>query len=271
VDRPDDEWDDLQIVFATSAGTVRRNRLSDFTNVKSNGKIAMKFEDENAHMRLINARICSEDDDVMLVTAKGRAIRFPTTDVRVFNSRNSVGVRGVMLKDGDEVVSMSVIRHFDAATDERAAYLKMRRAVAGDTETPEDDDANPLATIAQERYAEMSAAENLILTITANGTGKLSSSHDYPVRGRGGQGVAAMDKAMRGGDLVASFPVDMDDQIMLATSKGQSIRVPVDGISFRSRSAGGVKVFNTGEGEEVVSVAWIADQGDDGQAEDDGQ
>ena len=115
----------------------------------------------------------------------------------------------------------------------------------------------------------MSAAENLILTITANGAGKLSSSHDYPVRGRGGMGVAAMDKAMRGGDLVASFPVDMDDQIMLATSTGQSIRVPVDGISFRSRSAGGVRVFNTKEGEEVVSVAWIADQGEeDGDSEE---
>jgi DNA gyrase subunit A len=124
-----------------------------------------------------------------------------------------------------------------------------------------------MATISQERYAEMSAAENLILTITAGGSGKLSSSHDYPVRGRGGMGVAAMDRAMRGGALIASFPVEMDDQIMLATSKGQSIRVPVEGISFRSRSAGGVKVFNTGKNEEVVSVAWIADQGDEDEGE----
>ncbi|MBO6866848.1 MAG: DNA gyrase subunit A [Thalassococcus sp.] len=261
VDRAEDEWDQLQIVFATSAGTVRRNALSDFTNVKSNGKIAMKFEDDNADTRLINARICSEDDDVMLVTAKGRAIRFRSTDVRVFNSRASVGVRGINLKDGDEVVSMSVIRHFEASPEERAAYLKMRRAVAGladDAEADEDDVAPGLIT--QERYAEMSAAENLILTITSLGAGKLSSSHDYPVRGRGGQGVTAMDKAMRGGPLVACFPVEMGDQIMLATSKGQSIRVPVDGISFRSRSAGGVRVFNTGKGEEVVSVAWIAEQ-----------
>lgn len=261
VDRAEDEWDQLQIVFATSAGTVRRNALSDFTNVKSNGKIAMKFEDDNADTRLINARICSEDDDVMLVTAKGRAIRFRSTDVRVFNSRASVGVRGINLKDGDEVVSMSVIRHFEASPEERAAYLKMRRAVAGladDAEGDEDDVAPSLIT--QERYAEMSAAENLILTITSLGAGKLSSSHDYPVRGRGGQGVTAMDKAMRGGPLVACFPVEMGDQIMLATSKGQSIRVPVDGISFRSRSAGGVRVFNTGKGEEVVSVAWIAEQ-----------
>ncbi|EEE38755.1 DNA gyrase, A subunit [Rhodobacteraceae bacterium KLH11] len=261
VDVPDEEWENLQIVFATSAGDVRRNRLSDFTNVRRNGKIAMKLPED---VELVNARICSEDEDVMLVTNSGRAIRFRTTDVRVFNSRESTGVRGIKLTNGDHVVSMSVIRHFEADPDERAAYLKMRRAVAGiadDGETDEDE-ATP-GSISQERYAQMSAAENLILTITSGGSGKLSSSHDYPVRGRGGMGVAAMDRAMRGGELVASFPVDLDDQIMLATSKGQSIRVPVDGISFRSRSAGGVKVFNTGKGEEVVSVAWIADQGEE--------
>ncbi len=270
VDVPDEEWENLQVVFATSAGTVRRNRLSDFTNVKRNGKIAMKFEDEHAETKLINARICSEEDDVMLVTKSGRAIRFPTTDVRVFNSRSSVGVRGVRLSGDDEVVSMSVIRHFDATSDERAAYLKMRRLMAGVTDEAEgdEDEGNADSVLPQERYAEMSAAENLILTITAGGAGKLSSSHDYPVRGRGGMGVAAMDKAMRGGELVASFPVEIDDQIMLATSKGQSIRVPVDGISFRSRSAGGVRVFNTGKGEEVVSVAWIADQGDEDDTEE---
>lgn len=265
VDRAEDEWADLQVVFATSAGTVRRNRLSDFTNVKSNGKIAMKFEDDHADTRLINARICSEDDDVMLVTNSGRAIRFPTTEVRVFNSRASVGVRGIKLNGDDEVVSMSVIRHFDATSEERAAYLKMRRAVAGladDAEGGDEDDV-PAGELSQERYAEMSAVENLILTITEGGAGKLSSSHDYPVRGRGGLGVAAMDKAMRGGALVASFPVEMDDQVMLATSKGQSIRVPVDGISFRSRSAGGVRVFNTGKGETVVSVARVVEQDDD--------
>ncbi|SMP31765.1 DNA gyrase subunit A [Shimia sagamensis] len=268
VDRPEDEWDDLQIMFATSAGSVRRNRLSDFTNVKSNGKIAMKFEDDNADTKLINARICTEEDDVMLVTNSGRAIRFPTTEVRVFNSRSSVGVRGIRLNGDDEVVSMSVIRHFRAESEERAAYLKMRRAVAGLADDGGDDEDAPAGELRQERYAEMSAAENLILTITTGGAGKLSSSHDYPVRGRGGQGVAAMDKAMRGGALVASFPVEMGDQIMLATSKGQSIRVPVDGISFRSRSAGGVKVFNTGKGEEVVSVAWIAEQDDEEAGEE---
>ena len=265
VDRDEDDWDDLQIVFATSKGSVRRNKLSDFTNVKSNGKIAMKFEGEDEATRLIDARICSEDDDVMLVTNSGRAIRFPVPEVRVFNSRNSTGGRGVRLSNGDEVVSMSVIRHFDASSDERASYLKMRRAMAGltdDVDAPEEEDGNADSALPQDRYARMSAAENLILTITAKGLGKLSSSHDYPVRGRGGMGVTAWEKSMRGGEIVASFPVEMDDQIMLATSNGQSIRVPVEGISFRSRSAGGVKVFNTGADETVVSVAWIADQGD---------
>ena len=264
VDVPDEEWGNLQIMFATSKGTVRRNRLSDFTNVMRNGKIAMKFEGDMEDAELVNARICSEEDDVMLITQSGRAIRFPSTEVRVFNSRSSTGVRGIKLSEGDSVVSMSVIRHFRADPAERAAYLKMRRAVEGIADDPdsEDDEAAP-GLISQERYAEMSAAENLILTITEGGSGKLSSSHDYPVRGRGGMGVAAMDRAMRGGALVASFPVEKDDQIMLATSTGQSIRVPVDGISFRSRSAGGVRVFNTGKGEKVVSVAWIADQGEE--------
>ena len=265
VDRDEKDWDDLQVVFATSAGTVRRNKLSDFTNVMRNGKIAMKFEDDHAETTLINARIASNDDDVMLVTNSGRAIRFPATDVRVFNSRASVGVRGIKLNGDDKVVSMSIIRHFDATSEERTAYLKMRRAMAGlvDDAENDEDEAPADPNFSQERYAEMSAAENLLLTITEKGAGKLSSSHDYPVRGRGGLGVTAMDKAMRGGEIVASFPVELDDQIMLATSKGQSIRVPVEGISFRSRSAGGVKVFDTGRGEVVVSVAWIADQGDE--------
>ena len=160
---------------------------------------------------------------------------------------------------------MSVIRHFEADPAERAAYLKQRRLMAGVTEDEAEDEEEEVAEgqLSPERYAEMSAAEDLILTISAKGAGKISSSHDYPVRGRGGQGVMAMDKAMRGGALVASFPVAGDDQIMLATSTGQSIRCPVEGISFRSRSAGGVKVFDTGAGEEVVSVARIADQGDE--------
>ena len=262
VDRPEEEWADLQIIFSTSDGDVRRNALSDFTNVMRNGKIAMKLP--NAETLLVNARICSDDDDIMLVTDSGRAIRFQTTDVRVFKGRDSTGVRGIRLLGTDRVVSMAVIRHFDATSEERAGYLKMRRAMAGLTDEAENDDEEPTqGAISPERYAQMSAAENLILTITSKGAGKLSSSHDYPVRGRGGMGVAAMDKGMRGGDLVSAFPVENGDQVMLVTNTGQSIRVPVDGISFRSRGAGGVKVFDTGAGEEVVSVAWIADQGEE--------
>ena len=269
VDAPEEDWESLHIFFVTSQGDVRRNALSDFTNVMRNGKIAMKLPDE---VSLVNARICTEEDDIMLVTALGRAIRFPTTEVRVFKGRDSTGVRGIRLAEGDRVVSMSVIRHFEADPAERAAYIKQRRLMAGvveeDSEADDDEDAVAEGQLSPSRYAEMSEAENLILTITAKGAGKISSSHDYPVRGRGGQGVMAMDRAMRGGRLVASFPVDMGDQIMLATSTGQSIRVPVEGISFRSRTAGGVKVFDTARGEEVVSVAWIAEADEAGEAEE---
>jgi DNA gyrase subunit A len=264
VDVPEEEWENLQIVFATSDGDVRQNDLSDFTNVMRNGKIAMKLPEG---VFLVNAAIADENDDVMLVTAGGRAIRFPTTDIRVFKSRGSTGVRGIRLGEGDTVVSMAIIRHFDATPEEREAYLKQRRLMAGavedEAEADEDEETVAAGQLSPERYAEMSAAEDLILTITSGGSGKLSSSHGYPIRGRGGMGVKAMDGAMRGGKLVASFPVEMSDQIMLATSTGQSIRVPVDQISFRSRSAGGVKVFNVGADEEVVSVARVAEQGED--------
>ena len=265
VDRPEDDWGDLQIMLATSKGSVRRNALSDFTNVRSNGKIAMKLPDD---VDLVNARICSDDDDVMLVTDSGRAIRFRSSDVRVHVGRASMGVRGIKLREENKVVSMSVIRHFTASVEERVAYLKMRRAVAGlsdEIDNTEEDSVLDIS-LTQERYAEMSAAEDLILTLTSKGAGKTSSSHDYPLRGRGGVGVAAMDRAMRGGQVIASFPVELHDQIMLVTSTGQSIRCPVDGISFRSRSAGGVKVFNTADEESVVSVAWIADQAEEDES-----
>ncbi|MDE9448961.1 DNA gyrase subunit A [Aliiroseovarius sp. Z3] len=259
VDRDEKDWDDLQIVFATSKGSVRRNRLSDFTNVMRNGKIAMKFEGEDEGTRLINARICDENDDVMLVTSAGRAIRFPVTDARVFNSRSSTGVRGIKLvNDGDEVVSASVIRHFEATPEERTAFIRRFRSELG-SDTADDENGEVSGDLSEERYQEMLAANDLLVTINKGGIGNLNSSHDYRVSGRGGQGVAAM----KGGEIVACFPIEIDDQIMLATSKGQSIRCPVNGISFRSRGAGGVKVFNTGKGEEVVSVARIAEKSED--------
>ncbi len=262
VDVPEEDWETLQIVFATSDGDVRQNDLSDFTNVKRNGKIAMNLPDG---ITLVNAAIADDQDDVMLVTEAGRAIRFPTTEIRVFKSRGSTGVRGIRLAEGDHVVSMSIIRHFDATPEEREAYLKQRRLIAGVTEDEADDEEETVAAgqLSPERYSEMSAAEDLILTVTKGGSGKLSSSHDYPVRGRGGMGVKAISPGPRGGRIIASFPVTTSDQIMLATSTGQSIRVPVDQISFRSRSAGGVKVFNVASDEEVVSVARVAEQGED--------
>ena len=263
IDVPEVEWDALQVFFATSDGDVRRNALSDFTNIKSNGKIAMKLPEG---VSLVNARICDENDDILLVTHLGRAIRFPSTEVRVFKGRDSTGVRGVRLAEGDRVVSMAVIRHSDATPEERAAYLKQRRLMAGVTEedaAEDDEDTVAEGQLSPERYATMSASEDLILTVTVGGSGKLSSSHDYPVRGRGGMGVKAISPGPRGGRIIAAFPVEMADQIMLATSTGQSIRVPVDQISFRSRSAGGVRVFSIEPDEEVVTVARVADQGDE--------
>ncbi len=257
VDVPEEEWDNLQIVFSTSTGGVRRNALSDFTNVKSNGKIAMKLTEG---MRLIDARICHEKNDFLLTTKKGKAIRFPVTDVRIFKGRDSTGVRGIRLAEGDEVVSMSILRHVDATPDERNAYFKMRRAVTGE----EGGEIESVETsISPDRYAELSALEEWVLTITSGGFGKRSSAHEYRVSGRGGQGIAAANLGRRGDTIIASFPVDEDDQIMLATSTGQSIRCPVSGISRQGRSSSGVTVFKVADKESVVSVAWIADQGDD--------
>ena len=257
IDAPDEEWGDLQIVFATDAGDVRRNALSDFTNVKSNGKIAMKLPEG---VSIVNVRIATEDDDFLLTTAMGKAIRFPTTDVRVFKGRDSTGVRGIRLAANDSVVSLAVIRHVDAGSEERTAFFKMRRAL-NDGETPETD-------ISQERFDELAALEDWILTVTTGGFGKRSSAHEYRVSGRGGQGVAAANLDRRDDTIIAAFTVAEEDQIMLATSTGQSIRCPVAGISIQGRSSSGVTVFNTKKGESVVSVAYIADSDDESDAED---
>ncbi len=266
VDVPEDEWDNLHIVFATTAGDVRRNALSDFTNVKSNGKIAMKLPEDSA---IVNVNIATESDDFLLTTELGKAIRFPVTDVRVFKGRDSTGVRGIRLAEGDSVVSMAVIRHVDASPDERAAYFKMRRAVTGE-ESGDVEEAGS-TTISSERYAELGALEQWILTVTSGGYGKRSSAHEYRVAGRGGQGIAAANLGRRNDRIIASFTVDEDDQIMLATSTGQSIRCPVSGISRQGRTSSGVTVFNTAKGEKVVSVAYIAEQGDEEATEvDDG-
>ncbi|MEE2774212.1 MAG: DNA gyrase subunit A [Pseudomonadota bacterium] len=257
VDAPEEEWKNLQIVFATSTGDVRRNALSDFTNVKSNGKIAMKLPIQTS---LVGARICSERNDVMLTTSKGKCIRFPVTDVRIFKGRDSIGVRGIKLLNSDHVVSMAIITHVDASSEERNIYFKMRRAQLEDGQQPESSMLESFGTISEDRYEELLAKEEWILTLTSSGFGKRSSAHEFRVSSRGGQGISVANLERRDDTIVASFPVEDDDQIMLVTSTGQSIRCPVQGISRQSRTASGVKVFNTANNEKVVSVAWIAEQ-----------
>ena len=255
VDAEESNWDKLQIFFATSTGNVRRNALSDFTNVKSNGKIAMKLPENTT---LVGVHICSEENDVFLTTAFGKAIRFNINDVRIFKGRDSVGVKGIKLKPKDSVISMAIIKHVNASTEERIAYFKMRKAITGeDSDLEEADNMN--LSIPQERYIELGALEEWILTVTAQGFGKRTSAHEYRISGRGGQGIAAANLERRNDNIVASFTVEDDDQIMLVTSAGQSIRCSVAEISRQSRSASGVKVFNTNDDEKVVSVAWIAD------------
>ena len=258
VDAPEEDWNDLQILFATSTGDVRRNSLSDFTNVMRNGKIAMKLPEGTS---IVNVRICNQMDDCLLTTAQGKAIRFAATDVRVFKGRDSTGVRGIRLADSDMVVSMAVVRHVDASSDERAAYFKRLRATTSD-ETGEIEGGSADTELTDERYAELGALEQWILAITSGGYGKRSSAHEYRVTGRGGQGITAANLGRRGDSIVAAFTVEDDDQIMLATSTGQSIRCPVNGISRQGRTSSGVKVFDTTKGEKVVSVAWIAEQGE---------
>lgn len=263
---PEDEesWKTLDVMFATTRGTIRRNKLSDFIGVRQNGKIAMKLDEG---MDILGVETCTENDDVLLTTTLGRCIRFPVTDARVFQSRDSTGVRGITLGEDDTVISMSILRHFEASPAERNSYVKMRRAVAGEIEQPtEADGEEPTdeVELGAERYAEMGAAEQVVLTVSENGYGKRSSSFEYRTSGRGGKGIIAMTVNDRNGPLVASFPVEEDDQIMLVTDGGQLIRCPVDGISMLGRSTQGVTIFNTGEGERVVSVSRISDVEDEG-------
>jgi DNA gyrase subunit A len=266
---PEDEesWDSLDVMFATTRGTVRRNKLSDFAQVNRAGKIAMKLDEGE---KIVDVQVCSDKDDVLLTTALGQCIRFAVEDVRVFKGRDSMGVRGVTLGDGDNVISMAILREFDATSEERAAYLKMRRAMAGETGEETNGDGEPEAeapagAVAPERYAAMSAAEQFILTISENGYGKRTSSFEYRLTGRGGKGIVAMAANARNGHLVASFPVEHGDEIMLVTDGGQLIRCPVDGIRVAGRATQGVIIFDTAEKERVVSVDRISEP--DGEEE----
>ncbi|MBR0705342.1 DNA gyrase subunit A [Bradyrhizobium liaoningense] len=269
---PEDEstWGQLDVMFATTGGNVRRNKLSDFVDVRRSGIIAMKLDDNEA---IVDVQICTERDDVLLTAAGGQCIRFPVTDVRVFTGRTSMGVRGIALGEGDKVISLAILRHVETASDERSAYLKMRRAVAGEAatdEAPADAEAEETSgsfQLPQERYVEMSAQEQVVLTVSVNGYGKRTSSYEYRTTGRGGKGIVAMSVNNRNGNLVASFPVEEADQIMLVTDKGQLIRCPVEGIRIAGRSTQGVIVFDTAEDEHVVSVEHITEEAESGNGE----
>jgi DNA gyrase subunit A len=259
---PEDEadWETLDVMFATTGGTVRRNKLSDFVEVRRSGMIAMKLGEGEG---ILGVETCTESDDVILTTAQGRCIRFPVPEVRVFAGRNSVGNRGITLAEGDTLISMAILRHFDATADERGAYLKMSRAVRGEGEPvgeeAESDEETSAGELAQERYVAMSAAEQFILTVSVNGYGKRTSSHEYRVTGRGGKGIVAMAVNDRNGPLVASFPVEHADEIMLVSDGGQVIRMPVDDIRIIGRGTQGVIVFRTDDAEKVVSVERLSD------------
>jgi DNA gyrase subunit A len=266
---PEDEgtWATLDVMFATTGGTVRRNKLSDFAQVNRAGKIAMKLDEGEA---IVDVQICGDDGDVLLTTAKGQCIRFSVSDVRVFKGRDSMGVRGIALGDGDRVISIAILRHVEADSGERTAYLKMRRAVAGEVapdignESPSEetavDEPDLVPQLGSDRYAELSAAEQIILTISSNGFGKRTSSYEFRITGRGGKGIVAMAVNPRNGELVASMPVEHGDEIVLVTNGGQLIRCPVDGIRVAGRATQGVIVFTTAAAEQVVAVERITEE-----------
>ncbi|HET7086197.1 MAG TPA: DNA gyrase subunit A [Rhizomicrobium sp.] len=274
---PEDEaeWDKLNVVFATKSGDVRRNHLSDFAQVNKNGKIAMKLAPGDG---IIGVATCTEADDFLLTTRGGKAIRFAVSDVRVFKGRDSTGVRGIKLakygeEGGDAVVSLSLLYHSDASSAEARAYLKQasaaRRAESGEAEAPvEAEDAEEAAeesveeaTLTPERYAALGAREQFVLTMSQTGFGKRTSSYEYRVTGRGGSGIVAIGMGKKNSAVIASFPVEESDDLMLISDTGQTIRVAVSGISVQGRAAQGVTVFRVDEGEKVVSVERIADVG----------
>ncbi len=274
---PADEamWDTLDVMFATASGNVRRNKLSDFVQVNRNGKIAMKLDEGD---QIVDVQICSEADDVLLTTSQGQCIRFEVPEVRVFKGRDSTGVRGINLAEGDRVISLAILKHMEASSEERAAFLKMKRAMAGEgaeenggaengSADAEDAGAGEVQ-LSPERFAEMQAAEQVVLTVSRNGYGKRSSSFEYRVTGRGGKGIVAMVVNERNGELAASFPVEPDDEIMLVSDGGQLIRIPVSGIRVAGRATQGVIVFDTADGEHVASVEHVPNEG---EREEDGE
>jgi DNA gyrase subunit A len=265
----DESGAELDIVFATASGGIRRNRLSDFTNIMANGKIAMKLDDGDS---LVGVATCTKDDDILLAARSGKCIRFGVEQVRVFSGRTSTGVRGIRLADDDVIVSMSILRHSEIDTEARDAYIRIanaRRRAEG-TNGDGAHDAPPPVDLSAERFAEFEAAEQFILSVTENGYGKRTSAYEYRITNRGGQGIANIETSDRNGLVVASFPVDRHDQIMLVTDSGQVIRCPVDDIRIAGRRTQGVRLFKTADDERVVSVARLDEDanGEDDQAEE---
>jgi DNA gyrase subunit A len=263
---PADEasWDKLHVMFATARGHVRRNKLSDFTNIQSGGKIAMKFEGEDSGDRMIGVAVCSDKQDVLLATRSGKCIRFAVDDVRVFSGRNSTGVRGIKLADGDQVISMSLLAHNEVEIETRDEYLRavgaQRRLAGADYEGRDEDrahDAALAARLKEPQFAKMAQAEEFILAVTERGYGKRTSAYEYRITGRGGQGIVNIDTSERNGAVVAAFPVEESDQLVLVTDGGQLIRTGVDEVRIAGRGTQGVTLFSVGETEKVVSVAQV--------------
>ena len=255
---PEDEkeWGKLHVMFATAKGSVRRNSMDAFANIRTSGKIAMRFE-EGSQDRLIGVSLLTQGDDVLLATRNGKAIRFAATDVREFQSRDSTGVRGARVIGGDEVISMSVLRGFAATTEERDAYLKAAPWKEGERET----------TLGPERMAEFEAAEEFILTVCANGYGKRSSAYEYRRTNRGGQGITNIDNLARNGPVVASFPAHSGEQLMLVTDQAKLIRMSVGDTRVIGRGTAGVRLFHVAEDEHVVSAARIEESDEEDEAE----
>jgi DNA gyrase subunit A len=256
---PEDEadWANLHVVFATAHGGVRRNSMDAFANVPTNGKFAMRF-DEDATDRLVGVALLTEEDDVLLATRAGKAIRFAATDVREFQSRTSTGVRGISLQNGDEVISLSILGRFSATTEERDAYLR----AAPWKETDNEPSLPP------ERMAEFAAAEQFILTVTANGYGKRTSAFEYRRTNRGGQGITNIETSERNGPVVASFPVSAGEHLMLVTDQAKMIRTDVTDIRIAGRNTQGVTIFRVADNEHVVSAARIDESEEETEAEE---
>ena len=256
----EEEWDKLYVMFATSKGTVRRNKLSDFLNIRQNGKIAMKFEEEGEE--LISVQTCREDQDVFLTLRGGKCIRFPVSEVRVFQSRNSTGIRGIKVEDGDKVISMSIINHTEIDNDTKAAYLKLSRALRKSEFEELDGDDEVMETtkvLSEDEFHALEAKEQFILTVTETGFGKRTSSYEYRITHRGGSGIANIKIAGKTKAVVSSFPIKEDENILLVTDGGKMIRLGVDKIRIAGRQTMGVTLFKTADDEKVVSAAITKD------------